>query len=145
MEPNLIIAYNGYSKGAFFGGTDIAGAILRGCVYNTLSCFSLDFITCADLRHSCFLAQDDTPCSFSCAPMVIKGLHDPLILLDKVILLGHQILKRETRTSFTNLALLQGYCTRLEVIQNLAHNLQQASQHIRTEHPHTKDYAKIDY
>lgn len=74
-------------RGALFGASDIAGAVLRRCVFDTLSCFSLNFID-AGLIHSCSYVSENMTCPMNSDPLVLNGLEYPIIFMDEHISFG---------------------------------------------------------
>ncbi|QQG37082.1 MAG: pentapeptide repeat-containing protein [Micavibrio aeruginosavorus] len=76
-------------RGTLFGATDIAGARLNACVFDTLSALDLNFIDAACLHRLVFMATNDMPCLFSQPPLVLRGLSHMVTCLDRTLLLGH--------------------------------------------------------
>ena len=80
-------------KDAHFGGTDIHGASLGHSEFSTLSCFTLDFIRCREMKGAVFINPDGQVCSMSRPPVIIKGWRNlPVILMDDVIKSGHSVI-----------------------------------------------------
>jgi hypothetical protein len=80
-------------SGAAFGATDIAGSLLSGSTFTTLSCFTLDFKTTRGMNNCRFVDKDGTSSHMSRPPVVIYGLAAlPLVLLDRHIRCGHALL-----------------------------------------------------
>lgn len=81
-------------RGAFFGGTDVAGAVLDRGRFSTLSAFSLNFIDAGQLQNCLYHAEDGKGCAFSKPPLVLHGLAQPIVLMEEHILIGHRLLRR---------------------------------------------------
>ena len=94
---NSCFAYSGLRgcdfSGAFFGGTDINGANIGHAQFSTLSAFDLDFAMTTNMDGCAFINPDGHYCAMSKPPVVIKNLlPKPLILLDRSVKYGHEIL-----------------------------------------------------
>lgn len=78
-----------------FGATDIAGAVLDGSRFSTLSTFSLDLINAGSMADCVFCDSSGQICQLSKPPVVIQGLfHQPLILMDKDMKIGNSLKAR---------------------------------------------------
>lgn len=78
-------------KGALFGATDIAGAKINHCLFDTLSAFSLNFNTTETIGSNGFIAAQEQCCGFSRPPLVLHGLPYPVIRLDHHLLIGNHV------------------------------------------------------
>lgn|GEM_PF-832550 len=81
---------------AVFGATDIAGSILDGAVFSSLSALLLNFQEAQSMEACLF--EDVNPelnpipsCLFSKPPLVLQGLSYPLAFLDRHIKIGHRL------------------------------------------------------
>lgn len=80
------------ARGALFGGTDVAGASIRRCTFDTLSALEMNYRDARITQRNIFLADDEEICEFSHPPLVIKGLPFALTRLDHHLLVGHGII-----------------------------------------------------
>jgi hypothetical protein len=81
--------------GAGFGATDITGADLTNVVFDTLSCFSLDFTKARSVAGCRFINPDGAVMDFSAPPVVVRGWREDLaIITDSCIKIGHRIYNR---------------------------------------------------
>ncbi len=79
-------------RGALFGGTDISGARISRCLFDTLSALDLNFRDTAFMDANGFVAGNDYMCEFSKPPLVLKGLPFPITCFERSILIGHYAL-----------------------------------------------------
>jgi hypothetical protein len=93
---NTCLAYSDLTgadfEGASFGGTDITGAVLKDCIFTTTSCFTLDFIFASTLKGCIFKNPNGEIAPMSCTPIIIKGLPQTIIFLDRHIKIGGDLL-----------------------------------------------------
>lgn len=75
-------------RGTLFGATDIAGAHLDSCIFDTISALGLNFIDAAHLRRLAFVAANNHLCVFSHPPLVLHGLAHIVARFDRALLLG---------------------------------------------------------
>ena len=77
-------------KEARFGGTDIAGAIIDGSAFSSLSAFSLDLTLVRQMKDCLFVNRNGQASIMSRPPIVLKGFgKTPIILTDNHIHAGH--------------------------------------------------------
>ena len=76
-------------QGALFGGTDISGARIKRCFFDTLSALDLNFCDAAEIDINGFAALNDYICEFSRPPLVLKGLPLTIACFDHSLLVGH--------------------------------------------------------
>lgn len=76
-------------RGALFGATDIAGASLQSCQFDTLSALDLDFVHARLLNNCAFTSGNERFCRFSRPPLVLRGLSPVIACFDHSLLLGH--------------------------------------------------------
>jgi uncharacterized protein YjbI with pentapeptide repeats len=78
-------------KGALFGATEIAGAILQDCTFSTLSAFDLRFEEAGKVSDCRFINPCNTVCPFSRQPLVLHGLNQFAAVMDRHIKVGHNV------------------------------------------------------
>jgi uncharacterized protein YjbI with pentapeptide repeats len=76
-------------SGAHFGATDVAGAILDGCIFDTLSALSMSFNDAKTLRGCMFTASNGHTCSFDRPPAVVRGMAQPIAVFAQDTMIGH--------------------------------------------------------
>lgn len=74
-----------------FGATDIFAAVLKDCRFSSLSAFTLNFIDALTLSGSCFINPCRTICPMSRPPVLIQGLNQRMIIMDRHIKIGHDV------------------------------------------------------
>lgn len=75
--------------GASFGATDIAGAIISGATFSTLSALNLDFFHAFAIKNCFFSDSDGKRTSFSKPPIVINGImNTPVVIFENCIHIG---------------------------------------------------------
>lgn len=79
-------------RGALFGGTDISGARISRCLFDTLSALDLNFRDTAFMDANSFAAGNNYMCEFSRPPLVLKGLPFPITCFERSLLIGHYAL-----------------------------------------------------
>lgn len=87
-ESDLSLAH---FDGALFGGTDLFNCRAAQCVFTTLSAFSLNFFEAISMHDSQFLNPCGTSCPMSHPPLVIQGLQQTVIFMDRHIKIGHAV------------------------------------------------------
>lgn len=96
---NTCLAYTDLTgaafEGASFGATDITGAILKDCIFSTTSCFTLDFVYAGTLSGCIFKNPDGVVAPISCTPIIIKGLPQTIIFLDRHIKIDNDLLDHD--------------------------------------------------
>lgn len=83
---------NADCRGALFGGTDISGAHITPCRFDTLSALDLNFRDARQIADNSFISSNSYLCRFSQPPLALKGLPFPLALFDQSALVGHHAL-----------------------------------------------------
>lgn len=79
-------------EGTLFGATDIAGAKIKRCLFDSLSAFSLNFRDAAEVSLNGFMAAQEQLCEFSRPPLALHGLPYPVACLDRKLLVhGHAV------------------------------------------------------
>lgn len=86
-------------RGALFGGTDISGARISRCVFDTHSALDLNFRDTTFMEANGFAAGNDYLCEFSRPPLVLKGLPFPIACFERSLLIGHYALADITSTA----------------------------------------------
>jgi len=76
---------------AGFGATDIFDTILDDCRFSSLSAFTLDFIEASSMTGSCFINPCGTPCPMSRPPVLIQGLNQRMIIMDRHLKIGNEV------------------------------------------------------
>ncbi|MGZ9097253.1 MAG: pentapeptide repeat-containing protein [Micavibrio sp.] len=76
---------------AAFGATDVFAAVLNDCHFSSLSAFTLDFIDASSMTGSCFVNPCGTVCPMSRPPVLIQGLNQRMIIMDRHIKIGHDV------------------------------------------------------
>lgn len=76
-------------KGTLFGGTDISGALVKRCLFDTLSALSLNFRDARHIDTNGFAAINDYICEFSRPPRVLTGLPFHIACFDHSLLIGN--------------------------------------------------------
>lgn len=76
-------------RGTLFGATDIAGAHLEACLFDTFSALELDFLHTRRLKNCGFIAGNDRFCGFSRPPLILRGLAHIVACFDHDLLLDH--------------------------------------------------------
>lgn len=78
-------------SGVSFGANTIAGSRFDHATFNTLSCFTLDFLSLEAMDNCRFEGATEISYSLSKPPIVITGLFNaPMVFLNDAILMGHQ-------------------------------------------------------
>ena len=80
------------AQGALFGATDIAGATIRRCTFDTASALEMNYRDADIIQRNRFLADHEAICEFSHPPLVIKGLPFIIARLDQHVLAGHLVI-----------------------------------------------------
>lgn len=76
---------------ALFGATDFFASRIDEAIFSTLSAFSINFLDALSMRGSHFQNPCGTICPMSRPPLVIQGLQQPVIFLDRHIKIGHAV------------------------------------------------------
>jgi len=84
--------------GADFSGTYFARTILRqtnleNAKFSCPSVFSIELIEAKSLKGAVYSHLGEIDCDLSHAPLIIRGLHKPLIFMDDCVLVGTDIQK----------------------------------------------------
>lgn len=78
-------------ESAAFGATDIFASVLKECHFSSLSAFTLDFIDADSMSGSHFINPCGTICPMSRPPVLIQGLNQRIIIMDRHIKIGHDV------------------------------------------------------
>jgi len=97
---NTCLAYSNLTtcnfQDASFGATDMAGAVIDGARFSTLSAFTIDFTKARQMHGCTFTAHDGSISSLSTPPICITGVDKaPIIMLDEHIYRGHRRLEKK--------------------------------------------------
>lgn len=87
-------------SGASFGANTVAGSCFDHATFNTLSCFTLDFLSLETMKNCRFEGASGNSYNLSKPPIVITGLFStPIIFLNNEILLGHKNVTIEIKSA----------------------------------------------
>lgn len=108
-------------EGALFGATDIAGARMKRCVFDTLSALDLNFEDTAEININSFVAAHNQLCAFSRPPLTLKGLGYPIACLDHKLLVGHHAVVPAAREGQLPAAISAFMRTNRSLLESLWH------------------------
>ena len=77
-------------EGAYFSRTQLIGTDLTGVQFSCPSIFSVDLAHVASLQGASYSHQGEIECDLSHAPLIIHGLHKPMIFMDDCVLVGQE-------------------------------------------------------
>jgi len=78
-------------RGSLFGATDISGAKIRHCVFDSLSALDLNFRDTDQMRMNSFEGEHEHLCAFSRPPLTLKGLALPITCFDHAIMVDRYV------------------------------------------------------
>ncbi len=78
-------------RGSLFGATDISGAKVRHCVFDSLSALDLNFRDTDQMKMNSFEGEQEHLCAFSRPPLTLKGLAFPVTCFDHTIMVDRYV------------------------------------------------------
>lgn len=89
---NSCLAYSNCTdanfEGAYFSKTIMTGANLTQVKFSCPSIFSIDLAAAETMQGAIYSHLGEVECDLSHAPLIIQGLHKPLIFMDDCMLIG---------------------------------------------------------
>jgi uncharacterized protein YjbI with pentapeptide repeats len=79
--------------GAYFSRTIFTGAHLQRTQFSCPSIFTIDLSHTAGLEGAIYSHLGEVDCDLSHAPLIIRGLHKPMIFMDDHMLIGTDVKK----------------------------------------------------